>query len=522
MVLGTGCKKFLETVPQDFVTPETYFNNEADAVSALNAAFSIMTDRYVYAGYWQCRMLAADDVYSRLTGSNYAATFSITATGQYIPDRWNSLYKAIQYTNIVLHNLPGIDMDEVRKGEIRGTALFYRAYLYFVLVDEWGAIPLKLTPTGGPSDINYARTPVKEVYDQILKDMTEAEALVPTTARSLYGGAGYPAKTTVQGVLARVCLTMAGYPLKDETKYEDAKKWAQKVVDSKEHKLNPDYTAVFIAYAAQTYDKEESMWEVDLNDINGESSGFGYLGYLDGLLGGAASFGNSTGQVRVTRKLYELYGATTNDTRRDWNCSPFYYKSTATANTAANKTYYTSSQIYDRPSAKFRREYVPGTQIVNRSPINFPLLRYSDVLLMLAEADNHINNGPTPLAYDQIDKVRARAYGKLKAGATNLTEANVTRTYNKDTFLQLVQDERCRELAAEGLRRHDLIRWGIFVSTIRELKADVEDTSKPTVASNWKKQMQDFGDRVQDRDVLWPIPATELTFNKLATQNPGW
>ncbi|MDQ7949710.1 MAG: RagB/SusD family nutrient uptake outer membrane protein [Pedobacter sp.] len=530
MVLGTGCKKLLDIKPEDFVTPEQFFTKESDAVVALNAAFDMMTRQYWYGGYNQCRMQCADDVWMTLTGLGYPGSLTITAAEPtHIPNYWNNIYTAIQYTNIVLDNLPRIPMDETRRGEIKGEALFFRAYCYFLLVDQWGAVPLKLKPTAGPNDVNYVRTPVKDVYAQIIKDMTEAEGLVPTTAKSLYGGAGYPAKTTVQGMLARVCLTMAGEPLKDASRFAQAKAWAQKVVDSKEHDLNPDYQQMCINYAAGIYDKKENLWELDLNDASATTE-HGYLGYLDGIYQGLASFGNSVGQVRITRKLYELYGATTNDTRRDWNCCPFYWKTTTVAEDIdPNKTFFSATQTYERCSAKFRLQYTPAPRTVNRSPINFPLLRYADVLLMLAEADNEVNGGPTTLAYDLVDKVRARAYGKLKAGATNLTEANVVRNLNKETFLKLIQDERCREFPAEAIRKHDLIRWGIFVSSIKELKADVNNTAKPAVTTasangtvGPKVQMTAFGDRVLDRDVLWPIPATELTFNKLATQNPGW
>lgn len=531
-VLGTGCEKFLDIQPEDFVTPEKFFTKESDAVIALNSAFDMMTRQYWYGGYNQGRMQVGDDYWSTLTGLGFPGTLTINAAEPtHIPNYWNNLYTAIQYTNIVLDNLPRIEMDATRKGQIKGEALFFRAYCYFLLVDQWGPVPLKLKPTTGPSDVNYVRTPIKDVYAQILKDMTEAEGLVPTVENSMYGGAGYPAKTTVQGMLARVCLTMAGFPLNDKTKYAEAKTWAMKVYDSGLHALNPDYQQMCINYAAGIYDKKENLWELDLNDATATSE-HGWLGYLDGIFQGLASFGNSVGQVRATRKLYELYGATTNDTRRDWNIAPFYWRSTTVAeDTQANKIFFSATQLYDRCAAKFRLQYTPPPRTVNRSPINFPLLRYADVLLMIAEADNEVNGGPTTLAYDMVDKVRARAYGKLKSGATNLTEANVTRNLNQGTFLKLIQDERCREFPGEAIRKHDLIRWGIFVSTIRELKADVNNTAKPAVSTAGgnglgtglpKNQMIAFGDRVQDRDVLWPIPASELTFNKLAYQNEGW
>lgn len=524
LLVLSGCKKVLDDIkPQDFVTPETYFNKEADATAGLNAGWDMLTRQWMFSGYWQYRMLAADDVYTTLTGS-YPANFKIDASeSAAIPLMWNNLYTTIQYCNVLLDNLPRVQMDEAKRGVIKGEGLFLRAFCYFMLVDQWGAVPMRLTATAGPNDVNIAATPIAEIYAQILKDMTEAESLVPTTASASYGGAGYAAKTTVEGILARVCLTIAGEPLKDVKKYTDAKEWAQRVVDSKEHSLNPDYTDIFIRLASNQFDKKEVLWEVDFNDIPG-STEHGYIGYLNGIPGAAASFGTSVGQEKITRKLYNLYGtaATIKDMRRDWNCSPYTYKNTTTTGAETDKTYYTSTQIYDRFDSKYRLQYMPAPRTTGRTGINFPLLRYSDVLLMLAEADNYINAGPTPLAYSCINQVRARAYGKLLPGATNLTEADLPTTYNQTTFLQQIQDERCRELSSEGVRKHDLIRWGIYVSTMKALATDANDPNQPAVSASWKPLVVSIGTLVSNRDVLWPIPATELTFNNLIKQNPGW
>lgn len=520
----SSCKKVLDDVqPQDFVTPETFFKKEADATAALNAGWDMLTRQWMFAGYWQYRALAADDVYSVLTGS-FPANFNINSSeSAAIPFIWNNLYTAIQYTNVLLDNIDDIKMDEGRRGAIKGEGLFLRAFCYFMLVDQWGAVPLRLTATAGPNDVHIAATPVKEIYAQILKDMAAAEELVPTTANALYGGAGYAAKTTIQGMLARVCLTMAGEPLKDVTKYKDARDWAKKVVDSKEHALNPDYTDIFIKIAANQFDKKEVLWEVDLNDIPGTTE-HGYIGYLNGIPGAAASFGTSVGQVRITRKLYNSYGtaATIKDVRRDWNCSPYVYKNTTTTGADIDKTFFTATQLYDRYDSKYRLQYMPAPRTTNRTGINFPILRYSDVLLMLAEAENALNSGPTALAYSLVNQVRARAWGKLMPGATLPNEADVATTYNQASFLQLLQDERLRELSSEAIRKHDLIRWGIYVSTIKALATDANDPNQPAVNASLKPLLTSMGTLVSNRDVLWPIPATELTFNNLIKQNPGW
>lgn len=512
----SGCKKHLTTTPQDFITPQNYFTKEQDAVLALNAAFDEMSRQWWYAGYWQARMVeSCDDVYSTLTGL-FPANHKAIATDASFANTWQVLYEAIERCNVLLANIDKVDMDSTKKGYIKGEALFLRAYCFFFLVDQWGPIPLKLKPTADANDIKIPRTPIADVYAQILKDMTEAEALVPTTVMAEYGGAGYPAKTTVQGILARVCLTMAGEPLNDKSKFEDAKKWAQKVVDSKEHSLNPDYTDIFKKMVSNQYDKRESMWEVDMIDVPGKVE-HGYLGYLNGISCPLADSGNSVGQVRCTRLLYNLYDS--RDLRRDWNIAPYYFSKSGST---VKRSYLSSTSLYERFPGKFRLEYSPFPRVTGRSPVNFPLLRYSDVLLMLAEADNEVNNGPTALAYSCINQVRARAHGKLLPGATDPAEADLTPGLDQISFRQAIQDERCREFPSEGLRKHDLMRWGIFFSTMQKMKEDVTNTALPAVNSTLKQIIINIADNATPKWALWPIPASELSLNDGTTQNPGW
>jgi hypothetical protein len=528
-ILLGACKKMLDTKPQDFLSPDTYFNKEADATAALGAAWDMLTRQWMYSGYYNYRALTSDDCWTALSPS-FASNLGLTASdATFYPIRWNNLYATIQYCNILLANLPRIPMDETRKGIIKGEALFLRAFIYFELVKDWGPVPVRLTPTNGPNDLNLAGTPVKDIYTQIIKDMTEAEGLVPTAAVNQYGGAGYAAKTTVQAMLARVNLHMAGFPVNDVSKYQAAKEWAQKVVESQLHALNPDFTQVFKNMAAGVIDKKESLWEVDFNFVSGASAESGSVGYLDGILGASVPFGAASGQYKITRKLFVAYGGTTastKDLRRDWTCAPWTWKNLTTTGADIDKTFFTSTQIYQRFEAKFRLEYCPQPNVsAGQSPINFPLMRYADVLLMLAEAENYLN-GPTPLAYSCINQVRARAWVKLMPGATNLTEADVPAGLSKDAFLQELQNERLREFAGEGLRKFDLIRWGIFISSIKALGPDVLNPANgapvTTTGGQPYPNMLQLANTVSTRDLLWPMPASELQYNKLLKQNPGW
>lgn len=483
---------------------------------ALNGAFDELSRQWFYAGYWQARMVeSCDDVYCTLTGQ-FPANHTALATDPAFASTWQVVYEAIERCNVLLANIDKVEMDATKKGYIKGEALFFRAYCFFFLADQWGPVPLKLKPTADANDISIPRSPLSEVYAQILKDMTAAEELVPTTALADYGGAGYPAKTTVEGILARVCLTMAGDPLNDKAKFAEAKGWAQKVVDAREHSLNPDYTDVFIKMIGNQYDKKESLWEVDMVDVPGKVE-HGYLGYLNGILCPLADTGNCVGQVRTTRLLYNLYNA--KDLRRDWNVAPYYF--VASGNTVA-RSYPSSNSLYERFPGKFRLQYSPFPRTTGRSPVNFPLLRYADVLLMLAEADNEINNGPTALAYSCINQVRARGYGKLLPGATNFTEADLPPSMDQASFRQAVQDERCREFPSEGLRKHDLMRWGLFFSTLQKMKNDVNNTALPAVSAGLKQSINLIADNATQKWRWWPVPASELAFNHAMDQNPGW
>jgi hypothetical protein len=135
-------------------------------------------------------------------------------------------------------------------------------------------VPLKTETNKSPEDILIPRTPAKEVYDFIVKEMEEAEALVPAAATVGFGGR--VSKSAVRGVLARVCLFMAGHPINEHAKMAEARNWAKMVMDYTteggfRHELNPSFSQVFINYAQDLYDIKESIWEIE------------FWGYPDGL-----------------------------------------------------------------------------------------------------------------------------------------------------------------------------------------------------------------------------------------------
>ncbi|MET3115685.1 hypothetical protein AAKU52_003437 [Pedobacter sp. CG_S7] len=518
----SGCQKFLATKPADFLSPEENYNTEEKLLSALAGVYNPLSTMPVYGDAMFNQLGAGTDECIRAAASSTTGVwvYNYDYTNIDVNNLWKQMYTGIERANILIANIKIASMDETKRDAVLGEALFMRAYYHFMLVSNYGDIPLKITPTTDVNNTNIPRTSTKEVYEQILKDMIAAEGKVKTSTS--LGYSSRVSKTTVAGILARVCLTMAGYPLLDKSKYAEALSWAQKVKASGEHTLitaalspdgsnNSGFSQVFVNEMQDKYDVRETMWEAEQkgNRADGYVSN-GRLGNDIGIGYTVANFADSGycyGNIRITERLFRLYG--TGDLRRDWAIAPFSYSS------KGKRVNFTSGQIYNRTAAKWRRTYetlLPKDKNFNGA--NFPILRYSDVLLMLAEADNEVNGGPSSSALEAINIVRRRGYGTALT-ATNAT-ADIQPGKTKDEFLKLIQDERSRELCFEALRRPDLIRWGIFIPTMK------------AVALEYKAYNGTYaygalaGTNVSDKHLLFPIPSGEMSVNRGATQNPGW
>ncbi len=596
-----SCEKFLNTEPTDFLSPVNYFNKEEDINLAVNSIYNSLYMQPIYGGVYPGRMnmMADEGFHARGTELSGLRVYNYSTNDTDLENFWQSCYTGISRANLVLENLDKPDMSDERRSQIKGEALFLRGYFYFLLVQNFGKVPIILSTTTSPENTDVPQASVKEVYDQVLADMEAAEPLV-ISIRDL-GFGGKINQSAVRGILARVNLTMAGYPLKDEardintgqTRYERAAMWAKKVIDDTNaaHDLNPDYSQIFINYCEDKYDIKESIWEAEL--WGNSSTVYAAYGRISSFLGIASSntdIGVAYGFINATAKLYHLYDS--KDLRRDWNIAPFRYAADGTKNYLTTST---NAQIYTRNSGKFRREYELVTpKTPHNSPVNFPILRYSDVLLMFAEAENQIKPEPSTDAYKAINKVRRRAYGignqvssitvtnqgsgytsaplitigttsdtkgsnralatatvtggKLTAinivspggfytstpiitisggGGTGATAIAVTTaidpqnaeleegSLNKADFFLELQKERSREFAFEALRKPDLIRWGIFIPTMKQTLSMIQ-TDAPGLYYTRTYE------NVSARDLLYPIPAHEMILNKSLVQNPGW
>jgi len=411
MLLFSSCSDFLETKPTDFLSPDNYFTTEKELDAALVGVYDPLGHEAMW-GRWMLVNLSYgnDEGLFALNSPNVKmGVYEHDPSEPMINNLWASLYTGIDRANLLLESLEKADVNEEKKNTIRGEALFLRAYYYFLLVDHWGDVPLKLTYTQSANEVNTPRTPAKEIFDLIVDDMTEAESLVLNVEDLGEQASGRISKSTVQGILARVCLTMAGSPLNDRSKYEAALHWTEKLINGGRHELAADYAQIFRNHAQDKYDNKECIWEVEFfgNGIDAYRE-VSYVGNINGVRSNNTVFpGRSTGTLFPTSILYFAYAE--GDLRKDRNIAPYWWD-----DNTGTKIIRGPSLIYNRYVGKWRRdEETLLPRHVNFTSTNFPLLRYSDVLLMYAEAANEVNGGPTQAAYDALIAVRKRGYGTL-------------------------------------------------------------------------------------------------------------
>jgi len=421
MSLGS-CKKYLATEPTDFLNPDNYYQTEAQLQFARAGVYDHLGAGGLH-GTYASYLLAwtGDEGYmNRATLTTGPWNYFYSSADQYNAGLWNNLWSGINKANVLIKNVDkNTAIAKEKRDAIRGECLFLRGYYYFTLVQYFGGVPLKLEPTSSVIDVDMARTSANDVYVQILKDMEDAEKLVPSIKTLGYGGA--ISKSAVRGLLARVNLHMAGEPVKDKTRYAEASKWAKMVIDDAEagHSLNPSYPDIFMKLAGDKYDIKESIWEVEFyGNRTDQYVETGNIGWINGPAAGAASStGRADAYMNITSEFYNKFQP--GDNRKWFSIAHFTYTA-AGAKTMSSLPVDENAKNNLKPG-KWRREYetlLPKSPTT--TPINMVLLRYSDILLMYAEAENELK-GPTADAVEAFNKVRRRAWS---TGIKTITVTN--------------------------------------------------------------------------------------------------
>ena len=264
-VLFLASCSLLDTEPQDFVTPSNYYNNETEMNTALNGVYATLANTTLYGGNMLGRMGLSADIGYESYASDFGSVgdYDVSPADAKVLTFWRDLYDGIGRANMLIKYIDKPQLDETTRNNIYGQALFLRAYYHFMLVVRFHNIPLILSvpEDGNRESVQTPQSSTRDVYLQIIRDMEEAAPLVRTAAE--LQSPGRVSQSTVYGMLARVALYMAGYPVKEPGMYAKAKEYAQKVIDTGSHALNASYEQVFVNYIQDKYDVGESLFEVE-------------------------------------------------------------------------------------------------------------------------------------------------------------------------------------------------------------------------------------------------------------------
>lgn len=469
-----SCKKYLDLNPPSAFDEQYVFSNVANTTSALMGAYEPLTGDNGYGSRLSMMYPYDTDEFIGVTSaaapdnnSRDLSRYNLQPTNGQLALPFQQLYTGVERANICIKNIPksaaytsGSATEQAQMKRLYGEALTLRAQYYLELLRNWGDLPAIFEPAIDQPDLYLPKTDRDVIYDHLLDDLLMAEDLVPWR-----GDAGIAAderitKGAVKGLRARIALFRGGYALRKSNQMErkpDYLKYyqiahdecAQIMARRDKHNLNPTFQDVFKnnidAYKIEP--TGEVMFEVAMGkDLSSK------LGYYDGprfyVTGSTAQLGNSS--VRGV-PLY-FYSFDPLDTRRDVTLAPYYNN--------ADKTKAVQTLV-NMVSGKFRSDWwnPAPTSASQQTGINWPILRFSDVLLMFAETDNEINNGPTAAAKSAYEEVRKRAF-KGNESAIGVTPST------KDDFFKAIVNERYWEFGGEGIRKYDLIRWNLLASTI--------------------------------------------------------
>lgn len=509
-----SCDEKLDILPEDGIGSATLYQNEAGAVAGLMGVYSRITLAYRQAIINGMYPTAGTDEGFENRGVNrdYIEN-SFSNNNAQLLTAWSLFYEGVNAANIMLievANSSGLTEDQ--KTTFTAEARFVRALLYFDLQKNFGGLKGIPMPTEETRNQLLPRTKGVDVYAQIISDLEFAEQHLPDIQDVTPGRAG---KSAAQGLLARVCLYRAGAPFtNDGDYYTKARDWAKKVIDGKYHELNTSYEDIFNKLAQEEYDTKEVLFQISYSFANSDQFQSSKIGSVMGLkIDDGSCYNRGYALIGVPITLTNAYRKDSTDERGLWNVSPFFI---AKENNCEFKTL-TNQLKYN--ASKYRRLLESGGT-GSYGPHHFPLLRYSDVLLMYAEAENQLTPGST-LALDAVNEVRRRAKATPFLAISE----------------HLIQEERRLELCFEGLRRYDLVRWGIFQQKVDETKeamlaADgsentdwpIYGTGNPATRTNSLETyfLDAYNNYEDKKHQLLPIPEQEMGANDLMDQNDNW
>ncbi len=514
-VLLSGCSKnLLNTQPYDRYTEEIYWTSEKNAVAALNGCYAVLKEDGLFGGtatpLWEETATPNAYNYDNSFGFNVIALGTHTASpanpSEIINNRWSDSYRGIGRCNTLLAEIDKVPMSDALKTRMKAEAKFLRALFYSLLEIYYGGVPLILNKPDAATQSDLPRNARTDVVQQVIKDLDEAAAILPARYAAA-ADKGRATRGAALGIKARVLLFEASSLVNtanDPAKWAAAAAAAKAVMDiapQAGYNLFPDFRALFLP---ANENNQEVIFDVQFKAPEQTGNSFDLINRqfntnapLRDLID---AFYMKDGLPITQSPLYSAAKPYENREPRFYQTIVFpgdtYMGATVTPTNPFKITGYTFKKygIYDKE---------PSTMILlaGQSETNYMVMRYADILLMYAEAQNEVSAAPDATVYAAINRVRQRAGVvpfQLPAGVT------------KAAMREFIRRERRIEFAGEGFYYTDIRRWRtaeqVMNATIfnSQNQAIVKRTFNPA------------------RDYWWPVPQTQRDLNPQLAQNENY
>jgi len=506
VMLISSCKKFLAPDSMSSFDGSYVFASVGDAKKMVLGAYALFAQDSYTSRMSNVFMQNTDVEASQPAASPDGSRRDVWALQGGLLSSFGDIYTMWQHNYLAIDRanqcIEGIQKSALANNAdmkmMLGESYCLRAYRYFLLCNIWGDVPYFRKAATAGMQLDVPKTDKNIIYSGMIQDLVNCEPdmyfaneypdgiermnrefAIGMISRLALFRAGYgttqsgvmkladdylnvsandslAVKYTINGV-AKVARTSADY-------YQLAEDYAQKLMSLRDRPLNPSFATVFM---------NENLWIKPINDdvlyevAFGATNGGGDVGWCIGVPVYSSSKGTTTIQVGLTPNYY--YSFDQSDTRRDATISKIAYNS---------ETDQAATPITALYCNKWCRLYLPnspGSASSKGTGINWPLMRYSDILLMLAEAENQLH-GPTQLAKDMLTRVRTRAFSSADYPVKVVGYVNGLTT--KDAFFTAIVNERAWEFGGECMRKFDLGRWNIYGKKIIETKTILDNMGK--------------------------------------------
>lgn len=522
----TSCNDWLTSETPGTTKLNEAFTSLEIATNTVNAAYAPLMWEYgnstTYYPEWFIGDVVSDDA---LKGGQYLQdmaavrdmeNFKTTTNNVLLLGYYRAQWQGISRANLAIKEIPATRIkegEEATLDRLVGEAKFLRAYYYFRLCRVFGGMPLIEDVIDSSDKWHQERTSQDATYQFIIKDLEDAEEVLPLKSKYAATDLGRATKGAAQAMLLKANLYRAGFLSQtgntEEAKkcYEAAAQWGKKVITSGEYDLDPEY---FTNFLLKGENDKESVFEIqyveDGQSDYGEGEGF-TRGTFTLILQRSRS--NHFGQAgwgfdKPTENLFNEYEP--NDPRRD---ETIWRPADDEMDTPAQEIYL-GDRLCSRKYAMYTENNGAAYKLTHdsRGPLNNKQIRYSDVLLMYAEAC--CETGDLTSAKYYLNKVRDRVQLPNFPYTATIQGKQVTYQDNQEDLRKAIRHERRVELAMEGHRWFDLCRWGIAKETMDAYIAGETDEAKA-----------EYSPFVKGKHELFPIPSQEIDITGIA-QNPNY